>query len=98
MHPLAQILSYLIQQADALSLFHNFEEHQLRRRRAGQVSMEGKLQFCDGEFGPFQHVEDEAAVQGGCLVRRQRWAEPCLHLARYRSLGEDHESGVRRQA
>ena len=71
MHPLAQILSYLIQQADALSFFHNFEEHQLRGRRTGQVAMERELQCCDGEFGPFQHVEDEAAVQGGRLVRRQ---------------------------
>jgi hypothetical protein len=92
-HTLAKIFSDLIQQTDALSLFHNFEEHKLRRRRAGQVSMEGKLQFRDGEFGPFQHVEDKATVQGGCLVRRQRWAEPRLYLARYGSLGEDHESG-----
>jgi hypothetical protein len=95
---LAQILSYLIQQTDALSFFHNFEEHQLRGRSTGQVPMKRELKFCDSEFAPFQHVEDEAAVQGGRLVRRQRRAEPRIYFARDRSFGEDHESSVRRQA
>jgi hypothetical protein len=61
-HPLAQILSYLIQQADALSFFHNFEEHQLRGRSTGQVPMKRELKGCGSEFGPFQHVENETAV------------------------------------
>jgi len=89
-YPLAQILSYLIQQADALSFFHDFEEHQLRGRRTGQVPMERELKCCNSEFGPFQHVENETAVQGGRLVRRQRRAEPRIDLARNRSLGEDY--------
>ena len=90
MYPLAQVLSCLIQQADTLSFFHNFEEHKIRGRSTGQVPMERELKCCNSEFGPFQHVEDETAVQGGRLVRRQRRAEPRIHLARNRSLGEDH--------
>jgi hypothetical protein len=89
-YPLAQILSYLIQQADALSFFHDFEEHQLRGRRTGQVPMEREPKCCNSEFGPFQHVENETTVQGGRLVRRQRRAEPRIDLAWNRSLGEDY--------
>ena len=58
--------------------------------------MEGEPQFCNGEFGAFQHVEDEAAVQGGRLVRCQRRAKPRLYLTRYRSLGEDDKGGLMR--
>jgi len=42
------------------------------------------------KVGPFQHVENETAVQGGRLVRRQRRAEPRIDLAWNRSLGEDY--------
>src|SRR6185295_5823439 len=60
--------------------------------------MKRELKCRDSEFGSFQHVEDEAAVQGSRLVGCQRRAGSCLHLARDRSLGEDHQSSVRRPA
>jgi hypothetical protein len=61
-HPLTQIFSYLIQQADTLSFFHYLEEHQIRRGSTGQVPITPELKCYNSTFGLFQHVEDEAAV------------------------------------
>src|SRR5262249_25518906 len=95
-HPLTQIFSYLIQQADTLSFFHDLEEHQMGGRSTRQLTMDGEMKWTKGTFGLFPHVEDEAAVESSRFVGSQWRAEPCLHLARNRSLGEYGEGNGRR--
>jgi hypothetical protein len=73
--------------------FHDSQKYVLGERRASQVSLEWEMKRGNSKFSPFQHVQNKAAVQGGCLFGCQRRAEPRFYVARDRCFRKNHQRG-----